>query len=231
MKRFLLSFAFATLLIPPCNLHADGQIDQQIMKEIQRILGQAATQGSLKGYKLELEVANGDVTLKGYVSTPEQQTLVVNAARRVSGVKLVANNIIVRQTRSAPDTAAASFSLTDSTAGDESIQSNDSHVSEADSLALNSPANYSISQSASDPNQFDEEIAELIIQRVLDQQADGILRGYKIYMQVNNGTVSLKGYVSNDHQKAVVLKIASRTAGVKQVVNGLAIKGALSNDY
>lgn len=69
----------------------------------------------------------------------------------------------------------------------------------------------------------DEQIAQQIIQKYKAAQQDGSLKGFKIDLQVDEGTVWLSGRVANDAQQTKALDVARRIPGVKQVVNDLTV--------
>ncbi len=93
MRRLLLGLAIATIAaLSPCWVHAD---DQQIAQQIVQQLRQQKAGGQLAGFGIDLEVESGIVWLKGHVRSAEQQKLVLDIARRVSGVQQVVNDLQV----------------------------------------------------------------------------------------------------------------------------------------
>lgn len=72
----------------------------------------------------------------------------------------------------------------------------------------------------------DQQIAQTIIQKLEQQKQAGQLSGFGIDLQVDNGTVFMNGRVTSPEQQQIALGIAQRTAGVKEVVNGLKITEA-----
>ena len=69
----------------------------------------------------------------------------------------------------------------------------------------------------------DQQIAQQIIQKLEQQKQAGQLKGFGIDLQVNDGTVFMNGRVNTPEQQQMALSIAQRTAGVKEVVNGLKV--------
>lgn len=67
--------------------------DKEIAKEITERLQSEQQAGNLAGFDINLKVAEGQVLLRGRVSTPEQQKLALDIARRVDGVKRVVNDL------------------------------------------------------------------------------------------------------------------------------------------
>lgn len=70
----------------------------------------------------------------------------------------------------------------------------------------------------------DQKIAQQIVNELKAQQAAGHLRGFKIDLTVEDGTVLLKGRVTDAQQQRLALDIARRVEGVKQVVNDLQVQ-------
>lgn len=69
----------------------------------------------------------------------------------------------------------------------------------------------------------DQDIAQNIGQQLESQKQAGELKGFKIDVQVDDGTVWMCGTVASSQQQAKVLDIARRVEGVKQVVNDLTV--------
>ena len=103
MRRYVHSLAIlaAAVLGPHLALGNDQQIAQTI---VERLSAQKQA-GTLKGFSLDLKVENGEALLSGRVSTPEQQALALDIARRVPGVKLVINDIEIDQVAQAKPAA------------------------------------------------------------------------------------------------------------------------------
>lgn len=72
----------------------------------------------------------------------------------------------------------------------------------------------------------DQEIAQHIVQQLNHQKELGNLRGFEIDMQVDKGTVWMKGRVSTPEQQDLVLQIAAQATdlGVQQVVNDIRVQ-------
>jgi hypothetical protein len=95
MRRYVQTLAIlaAAMLGSPMALADDQMIAQSIAERLQA----EKQAGTLKGFSLDLRVENGEALLSGRVSTPEQQALALDVARRVPGVKLVINDIEIDQ--------------------------------------------------------------------------------------------------------------------------------------
>jgi hypothetical protein len=86
-----LAFGALAALGPSLALGDDNQIAQTIVERLQA----QKQAGTLKGFSLDLQVEEGTVWLTGRVSTPDQQALALDIARRVPGVRQVVNDINV----------------------------------------------------------------------------------------------------------------------------------------
>lgn len=73
----------------------------------------------------------------------------------------------------------------------------------------------------------DREIADAIITQLKQQQSTGSLKGFDINLSVEEGRVIVDGAVANQGQLDSILKVASTTAGVKEVVNNVKVHQAL----
>jgi hypothetical protein len=69
----------------------------------------------------------------------------------------------------------------------------------------------------------DQTIARTIVEKLQAEQQQGNLKGFNIGVRVENGDVWMEGDVANPAQRTLVLDIASRVHGVKQVVDGVTI--------
>ena len=72
----------------------DDALASAVIAELQKL----KDRGQLRDFDLDLEVTNGSVWIKGRVASSKQQSLVLNSAARVSGVRQVVNDLAVKQT-------------------------------------------------------------------------------------------------------------------------------------
>jgi osmotically-inducible protein OsmY len=70
----------------------------------------------------------------------------------------------------------------------------------------------------------DREIADAIITQLKQQQSTGSLKGFDINLSVEEGKVLVDGAVANQSQLDSILKVASTTVGVIQVVNNVKVQ-------
>jgi len=80
---------------------ADASVDSAITSEILGKLGAAKKAGQLKGFDLDVSTMNGEVWVRGYVSTPEQKAMVLGTAQRCSGVQRVVDEVMVNRVQQA----------------------------------------------------------------------------------------------------------------------------------
>lgn len=69
----------------------------------------------------------------------------------------------------------------------------------------------------------DQKIAETIIKRLQVERTEGRLAGFNVKLEVDEGTVWMKGHVSAKQQQDLVLDVARRVPGVRQVVNDIRV--------
>ncbi|MBM4004400.1 MAG: BON domain-containing protein [Planctomycetes bacterium] len=74
----------------------------------------------------------------------------------------------------------------------------------------------------------DQSIAQDILQKLQEKKEAGKLKGFDLNLDVEEGTVWIKGHVANEEQQALVLDVAQRVSGVTQVVNDISVAPAPS---
>lgn len=95
MRRLVAQLAaFVAAMVMAVPASAD---DAQIAKQIISKLNQQKQAANLKGFDLGVQVDKGTVTMMGQVASADQAMLALDAARRVPGVKLVVNDLYVKQ--------------------------------------------------------------------------------------------------------------------------------------
>jgi osmotically-inducible protein OsmY len=250
----------AIAALSPCWALAD---DQQIAQQIVQRLRQEKAEGRLTGFGIDLEVESGIVWLKGHVTTPEQQQLVLDIARRVDGVTNVVNDLSIKEAvaQAPPKVRPALLqsegsspvlekpaqllgnlkgtvqrALRQETRPESAEPAPRPHTA-ARQPAPRKPAEPTPAQAPevvaarttpvaqtrpTAPN--DEELAEEIISRLRTQKDRGTLQHFDVDVRVNERVVWVSGRVASESQRALVLDVARRVRGVKQVVNDLAVQ-------
>jgi osmotically-inducible protein OsmY len=207
MRRFIVGLAVGIIAAAaPMLALAD---DQQIAQQIAQKLGREKQVGKLHDFSIDLQVDDGTVWLTGSVPSSEQQHLVLEIARNISGVRQVVNDLTVAQP------AATS----------------QSPVTPVSFASVKQPVPTPVATELRQPSSLrtsadDQQIAEAIAQKIGDQKKAGNLRDFSLDLQVDRGTVWLKGNVASAEQQFLILEIARRIDGVRQVVNDLSVTTA-----
>ena len=87
----------AAKAVSESGISADSVITSEILSQ----LGAAKKAGSLKGFDLDVSTVDGEVWVRGYVSTPEQKAMVLKTAQYVSGVQRVVDEVTVNRVQPA----------------------------------------------------------------------------------------------------------------------------------
>ncbi len=119
MRRLVLGVATIALATMTLSWAMAG--DQDIARKITEQLRKEQEAGNLRGFNINLKVAEGNVRLEGQVSGEEQQELASTVARRVDGVKNVINDLLISSDDSAEGATATLSSLEPATVDDADI--------------------------------------------------------------------------------------------------------------
>ncbi|HUG69592.1 MAG TPA: BON domain-containing protein [Pirellulaceae bacterium] len=218
MRRFFVTLALIAIVLAPFGASAN---DRQIAEQIVRSLKQRKAAGELQGFNIDLQVDKGAVWLKGYVSEPEQERIALDIARRVEGVEKVFNQIEIRS----PESGEAEAAVTSSRRGVKEAQVLATTPTESTRPEEPTSTQLASSEEAVDPGQEESRrIAQALVAKLREEQKAGKLERFGIDVQVDKGTLRLKGQLASEEQQLTVLEIAGRIPGVKQVVNELTIK-------
>lgn len=247
MRRFILGLAIVFIAaLSPCWVHAD---DQQIAQQIVQQLRQEKADGRLSGFGIDLEVESGIVWLKGHVANREQHQRVLEIARTVTGVQQVVNDLQISGGASKPEATAASRANADASTAllqkpGQLLTNFNRNVKRALGAESETPVAAKAKSPEPTPAQAakpvpatqvsqtrpaapsDAELAEEVIGRLSAQKDRGELRNFDIDVQVNNQVVWISGHVASDAQRTLVLDVARRVRGVKQVVNDIQVASA-----
>jgi len=250
MRRLLVGLAIASIaVLSPCWAHAD---DQQIAQDIVHQLRQQKDDGNLTGFSIDLEVESGIVWLKGHVTSRQQQQAVLDIARNVEGVEQVVNDLSVKAaaTRSEDGKSQPRSALLRPKAGEtkslkkpsdvfaglnksvQKVLGNDGEAAEkeaetssSDVVAASATEATPVAQRG-DTASTDAGLASEVISRLRTQKDRGTLRNFDVDVQVKNRVVWISGRVASEQQQTLVLDVARRVRGVKQVVNDLQVETA-----
>jgi len=251
MRRFFFGLAVFALAAPMPLLAetTDRQIAQQIVKQLKS----QKDSGELKGFNLDLQVEDGAVYLKGFVSEREQRRKAVEVARQVDGVTQVFNEIEIkpsstnetlkpvretstspaRETRRNTTTSTRSIDI-DASADSDDASSDIGHllqgvVTEVPANVFRAPrpiqvdGEQAIKPTAEQSTRTAREITESIVDDYRSAMESGELKGFGIDVQVDQGVVWLKGTVADPAQLDYAIEVARSTAGVTKVVDELEV--------
>jgi osmotically-inducible protein OsmY len=174
--------------------------DREIKEQLVTTLNDYKARGELKGHKFDLKINEGVVVLTGRVRDAAQHDLVLEAARSVAGVRDVIDQL---------DVADGSFSMQNALA--------------------NGPADAAVQPVGGTTQASDQAVNDAVVQRLLSAKQAGQLRGFGVDVNCVNGDVWLRGQVSSESQKEMLMQLVRRTPGVKNVVDDVAISGGDSN--
>ena len=216
MRRFFVTLALIAIALAPFGASAN---DRQIAEQIVRSLKQRKAAGELQGFNIDLQVDKGAVWLKGYVSKPEQEQLALDIARRVDGVEKVFNQIEIRSEDASEEDAAAP-------SGPSASQAQLLETASSDSTQAEQPTTQLVSseEAINADQEESRRIAKALVAKLRVEQKAGNLERFGIDIQIDNGSLWLKGQLSSEEQRHTVLEIARRIPGVKEVVNELTVE-------
>ncbi len=217
MQRLVVGSAI--LALAAASLTGAWADDQEIARKVADRLKQEQKEGNLQGFDINLKVAEGKVTLKGEVSSAEQEDLAVNVTRQVEGVEDVINDL---QVKAARESAVAG--RTDSTAS-----SGPARKSLFSGLLSGGPAKTSLSDASetaaapSKAKRSDADLAQEIAAELKKAKDAGNLKGFDIDLSVKDSVAVLDGQVASDEQAQLVSRTARGIDGVREVVSRLVV--------
>ena len=216
MRRFFLGMAIASLTAG-APLTAFGG-DREIADAIVSTLKQKQTDGTLKGFDIDLSVEDGKVVIGGTVSNQAQLDSVLKVASETPGVKLVETSASVRVKTPAMTEipATPSSAVMPASANDTVIVDSPELLSEPSRLSIDS-------QPVVSP--VDAGITSEILGRLGSAQKNGHLRNFEIDISTVSGEVWARGVVSTPEQKQLVLGTAQNTPGVRKVIDDVTVSG------
>ena len=214
MRRFFLGMAIASLTAG-APLTAFGG-DREIADAIVSTLKQKQTDGTLKGFDIDLSVEDGKVVIGGTVANQAQLDSVLKVASVTPGVKLVENKATVLG--KAP--AAPAFETVSRTAGAVTPAS-----ATEDAPALAEPPSRIVSEGEAVVSPVDAGITSEILGRLGSAQRNGHLRNFELDISTVGGEVWARGVVATPEQKQLVLGTAQKTPGVRKVIDDVTVAG------
>jgi osmotically-inducible protein OsmY len=213
MRRFFLGMAIASLTAG-APLTAFGG-DREIADAIVSTLKQKQTDGTLKGFDIDLSVEDGKVVIGGTVANQDQLDSVLKVASTTAGVKLVENQASVR----VQNVPAVSFPTPESTPSTVVPAS----ASDGASVLLEPSRIEEPSQPVVSP--VDAGITSEILGRLGSAQRNGHLRNFELDISTVAGEVWARGVVATPEQKQLVLGTAQKVPGVRKVIDDVTVTG------
>ena len=228
MRRFFLGLAICSLTASAPVVALGG--DREIADSIISTLKSHQSDGSLKGFDIDLSVEAGLVTLTGTVSNAAQAQAVLAAANSASGVTTIVNQISVRDAASALKTAStlafAAQSLDSSNAVQQASSNDEALLSvglDADHESSVEPPKMAEDKTSVSP--ADAAITDVALGNLGKDKASGLLRNFNLDLSTVNGEVWVRGYVANAEQKQRVLETVQYIPGVTRVVDDITVTG------
>lgn len=193
MRRFLFGVVIASVTATVPSMALGG--DREIAKTVMTELQQYKEAGQLKGFDINLKVENGVVFLTGEVATKEQRSLIAQAANSAVGSQKVVNDVKVRG-------------------------SDEQTAQPVRTQEVQAAASYDLSPA---PSNQDSTTTDAIYDALAQAKAAGALRGFDLDISTVAGDVWVRGYVSTDEQKAMVIDAARRAPGVVRVIDDVTV--------
>jgi hyperosmotically inducible protein len=173
-----------------------------------------AADDTVKAYQIDVDTANGVVTLTGIVEAPAAKEQAVSIARRTDGVKDVVDHITVNQAAATTpdhvgDNIGDDIKDATKTAGEK--------ISEGTEKAVDATKDAA--------EKTGEDITDAAITTAVKTKllADTKTPGLKIDVDTNDGIVTLSGTVPSKAAEDKAVADARDTKGVKRVVNKLKV--------
>ncbi len=183
--------------------HSDAQdlaaLDDRIGQELMKRLQLAKEEGQLRGFGIGVHVLDGEVVLSGRVSSKEQHQTAIDIARYIPGVKRVVNDLAIVE-RSETEQLTSARALMNE--GMSQTVANDTEISHVAPTQLDAQS---------------QQIAHELIARLEQQDAMGRLQGCDFDVRVEQAVVMLSGSVALPQQYQLLLDLAHRVPGVRQV--------------
>ncbi|KAA5546193.1 BON domain-containing protein [Roseiconus nitratireducens] len=230
MRRKYLGLAIAaiTALGPTSAFGGDREIAQEIMTRLKS----NRDAGALKDFTLDMKVDQGIVLFRGTVSETAQKQLVLSAANGVDGVAKVLDEVKVKTA------AVASEPVTTSIEAPTNGPSLRDMLSQAKATAAEkgvSNATLEIAPGTVQPTAAvelaqpihadDQQVVAGVVEALGSAQQAGVLKGFGVDVQCNDGIVSLKGLAGSPQQRDEIVRITQSVPGVQGVDHTITVAG------
>ena len=217
MRRFFLGMAIASLTAGAPLMAFGG--DREIADAIVSTLKQKQTDGTLKGFDIDLSVEDGKVVIGGTVANQAQLDSILKVASTTLGVKVVLNKASVQEQSPAMPAFKTALPTNDFVMP---ASANDTTV---DSPALLLEPTKFANETQSLVSPVDAGITSEILRRLGSAKKNGHLRNFELDISTVGGEVWARGVVSTPEQKQLVLGTAQNTPGVRKVIDDVTVTG------
>jgi hyperosmotically inducible protein len=178
----------------------------------------------VKGLNIDVDTANGVVTLTGVVHTAAERREALRLAKDTKGVKNVKNNLKLEPTRAGADTTTATTGRVDKKDDKLKIEiKDDTKESAAKVKDTSKKAGQKTKDAAVKTKDVtaDASITTAVKTKLL---ADPKVGGLKIDVDTKDNVVTLSGTVKSAAERDEAIRLAKTTTGVKDVVSKLVIQ-------
>jgi osmotically-inducible protein OsmY len=204
LKKLLMSASAACLIVAV----GCGQTDPGVTTAVK---SKMAADDTVKAYQINVDTADGVVTLSGTVETQAAKNQAVSLARETNGVRDVVDRIKVNA-----EAAATTGNLADQAretareAGEETRQG----------------AETARDKAASAIDRTQDAVTDAAITSGVKGKflADTAVSGLKIDVDTRDGVVTLNGMVSTSAEADRAVALARETNGVNRVINNLQVR-------
>jgi hyperosmotically inducible protein len=203
MQKLAILFSAAGLVMSVACAQTDPGITTAVKTKL-------AADDTVKAYQIDVDTANGVVTLTGIVEAPVAKEKAVTIARGTDGVKDVVDHITVNQAAATtPDHIGDDIKDATKTAGEK--------ISEGTEKAVDATKDAA--------EKTGEDITDAAITTAVKTKllADTKTPGLKIDVDTNDGVVTLSGTVPSKAAEDKAVADARGTKGVKRVINNLKV--------
>jgi osmotically-inducible protein OsmY len=232
MQKLAILFSTAGLVMTVACAQTDPGITTAVKTKL-------AADDTVKAYQIDVDTANGVVTLTGIVEAPAAKEQAVKLARGTDGVKDVVDRITVNQAAATtPEHVGESIKDATRTAG-EKIEDGATATKNAAERGVDATkrgvekgadATKDAARTATDKTKAGaEKTGEFITDAAITTAvktkllADGKTPGLKIDVDTKDGVVTLNGTVKTKAEIDKAVADARDTKGVKRVVNNLKV--------
>ena len=210
LKKLLVSVSAACLIVGV----GCGQTDPGVTTAVKSKL---AADDTVKAYQINVDTADGVVTLSGTVETHAAKNQAVTLARQTDGVRDVVDQIAVN-----PEAAATTGNLADE-ARETAREAREEAREGVD--ATRSTAREAGDKAANAADRAQNAVTDAAITSGVKGKflADTAVSGLKIDVDTKGGVVTLSGTVSTSAEADRAMALARETNGVTRVINNLRV--------